>query len=68
MCEVRCKTPGNGAWAAAHVEEGIEIPAGGGVVICDGLVEARVLAAVAVSVVCALPVGVGAECLFHHDL
>lgn len=64
MSEVRCELADGGAWTAADIEDGGELAAGGRVVVEDGLVQVRMVAAAVLGVCCALFVGVGAEGLF----
>ena len=64
MGEARCELADGGARAAADIEDGDELAAGGGVVVDDGLVQVRVVAVAALGVGFALFVGVGAKGLF----
>jgi hypothetical protein len=67
VSEVRSEPVGGGAGTAADIEEGVELAAGGCVVVDDGLIHARVLVAADLGVSFALFLVVGAERLFPRE-
>lgn len=66
MRKVFAESGGDVAWPAADVEEGVETPVGGFVVVDDGVVELGVVVESALGVFFALVGGVLAECFFGH--
>ena len=67
MGEVRCERAGSGARTAANIEEGVELAAGGSMVVDDGFIQVRVVAGAILGVIRALVLGEGAERLFGRD-
>jgi hypothetical protein len=67
MGEVRCERTGSGARTAADIKEGVELAAGGSMVVYDGFIQVRVVASAILGVIRALVLGVGAERLFGRD-
>jgi hypothetical protein len=67
VSKVRSEPVGGGAGTAADIEEGVELAAGGCVVVDDGLIHARVVAAADLGVSFALFLVVGSERLFRRE-
>lgn len=67
VSEVQSEPVGGGAGTAADIEEGVELAAGGCVVVGDGLIHARVVGAADLGVSFALFLVVGAERFFRRE-
>ena len=67
MSEVRSERVGRSSGTAADIEEGVELAAGGYVVVDDGLIHGRVVVAADLGVSFALFLVVRAERLFRWE-
>jgi hypothetical protein len=65
--EVRSERLDGSTSTTANIEDGVELTAGGCVVVYDGLIQARMVVAVDLGIGFALFVVVGAECLFRLE-
>ena len=67
MGEVWCERPDSGARTAANIEEGVELAAGGSMVVDDGFIQVRVVVGAILGAIRTLALGVGAKRLFGRD-